>query len=226
MQDNFVIAAEHADIISELTNEQAGIVFKALFEEMEIDDIAARIVYKTIKAQVDRYKEKYNKRSEAGKKGMEKRWGDNNGVSSDNKVITNDNKVITTNNNEYQTITPIPVPVPIPEPIKEISPKGDTKKRFKPPTLSEVQEYVIDQGYNIDASKFVDFYASKGWLVGKSPMKDWKAAVRNWSRSQRQEKTAEVKRQEVSTNRFNNFPQRTYEYEELERQLLAAQGVR
>jgi hypothetical protein len=33
----------------------------------------------------------------------------------------------------------------------------------------------------VDAQRFVDFYSSKGWTVGKSPMKDWRAAVRNWA---------------------------------------------
>ena len=69
--------------------------------------------------------------------------------------------------------------------------------RFKPPTPQEVQQYAFEHGYSIDADRFVDFYESKGWMVGKSKMKDWKAAVRNWARSQRQERTTKGK--------FNNF---------------------
>ena len=38
----------------------------------------------------------------------------------------------------------------------------------------------MEHGYNVDAERFVDFYRSKGWLVGKNKMKDWKAAVRSW----------------------------------------------
>lgn len=52
--------------------------------------------------------------------------------------------------------------------------------RFTPPTLSEVEAYVIEKGYHIDARQFIDFYESKGWMVGKNRMKDWKAAVRTW----------------------------------------------
>ena len=40
--------------------------------------------------------------------------------------------------------------------------------------------YCEERGNGIDAQSFVDFYESKGWVVGKSPMKDWKAAVRTW----------------------------------------------
>ena len=78
----------------------------------------------------------------------------------------------------------------------------DSIGRFTPPTPTEVQAYVAEKGYVIDAFKFCDFYESKGWYVGKNKMKDWKAAVRNWARSQRQESTANGSK---STNRFNNF---------------------
>lgn len=56
------------------------------------------------------------------------------------------------------------------------------KSRFTPPTLKEVESYIKAQKYDMDASRFVDFYQSKGWMVGKNKMKDWEAAVRNWSK--------------------------------------------
>jgi predicted phage replisome organizer len=60
--------------------------------------------------------------------------------------------------------------------------------RFTPPTLEEVQAYCIERGNNVDAERFIDFYSSKGWMVGKNKMKDWKAAVRNWERTEPQKK--------------------------------------
>lgn len=57
--------------------------------------------------------------------------------------------------------------------------------RFRAPTSDEVGEYVREQGLNLDPVAFVDFYASKGWRVGSSPMRDWKAAARNWARRDR-----------------------------------------
>lgn len=53
---------------------------------------------------------------------------------------------------------------------------------FVPPTVEEAQAYIVEQGYSVDAERFVDFYTAKGWFVGKNPMKDWKAAVRTWER--------------------------------------------
>lgn len=54
--------------------------------------------------------------------------------------------------------------------------------RFTPPTLSEVQAYIEEKDYHVDADDFINFYTSKGWMVGKNKMKDWKAAVRTWEK--------------------------------------------
>ena len=55
-------------------------------------------------------------------------------------------------------------------------------KRFTPPTSAEVMDYMYEKGVNssTEPEKFIDFYESKGWVVGKAKMKCWKAAVRNW----------------------------------------------
>lgn len=63
--------------------------------------------------------------------------------------------------------------------------KETKRKRFTPPTVSEVSDYCKERGSNIDPEQFVDFYASKGWRVGNQPMKDWRAAVRTWEKRSR-----------------------------------------
>lgn len=62
---------------------------------------------------------------------------------------------------------------------KEKSIKEKTT-RFLPPTLDEISSYCLERNNGIDPQRFFDFYQSKGWMVGKNKMKDWKAAVRNW----------------------------------------------
>ena len=57
-------------------------------------------------------------------------------------------------------------------------------KNFVKPTVLEITEYCFERSNNINAEEFYDFYESKGWVVGKSKMKDWKATVRNWERNQ------------------------------------------
>lgn len=61
---------------------------------------------------------------------------------------------------------------------------------FAPPTLQEVAAYCQERNNQVDPGRFVDFYASKGWKVGQSPMRDWKAALRRWESSPRRDPVA------------------------------------
>lgn len=54
--------------------------------------------------------------------------------------------------------------------------------RFVKPSREEVETYCRENSYNMDVGRFLDYYEANGWKVGKNPMKDWKAAVRNWCR--------------------------------------------
>lgn len=63
---------------------------------------------------------------------------------------------------------------------------GRGKKRsskFSPPTVEQVAAYVAERRSGVDPQRFVDFYAAKGWYVGKNKMRDWQAAVRTWEKS-------------------------------------------
>ena len=53
------------------------------------------------------------------------------------------------------------------------------------PTVEEVAAYCRERGNSVDAQRFVDFYTSKGWRIGKEPMRDWRACVRTWERNGR-----------------------------------------
>lgn len=61
-------------------------------------------------------------------------------------------------------------------------PQKPPVKRFQKPTVEEVRAYCQSRRNNIDAEAFIAFYDSKGWVVGNSPMKDWKAAVITWEK--------------------------------------------
>ena len=85
--------------------------------------------------------------------------------------------------------------------IPPISPlKGKTKK-FIPPTVEEVQDYCIERNNGIDAQAFVDFYESKGWVVGKAKMKDWKAAVRTWENKRKNDNSYNSQQKNVNASR-------------------------
>lgn len=100
---------------------------------------------------------------------------------TDNKRITNkqqtNNKQITnkqqTNNNNIRN-----------KEVKNIRSKEyNISKKFIKPTLVEIEEYCKERNNDVDASNFFDYNESKGWIVGKAPMKDWRAAVRTWERN-------------------------------------------
>jgi hypothetical protein len=61
--------------------------------------------------------------------------------------------------------------------------KPKRAKVFRPPEVSDVADYCLDRKNGIDPRAFVDFYQSKGWMIGKNKMKDWRAAVRTWEKN-------------------------------------------
>ena len=80
---------------------------------------------------------------------------------------------------------------------------------FIPPTVEEVRAYCQERGNNVDPEKFVDFYESKGWMIGKNKMKDYKAAIRHWERDEKKK-----------APKTYQFKQRSYDFNDLERRIL------
>ena len=76
-------------------------------------------------------------------------------------------KVPHTNNNEY---------------INNTLSNKDTRQKFVKPSIEEIRQYCQEKGVNVDAEQFFNFYESKGWLIGKSPMENWRAAVSTWAK--------------------------------------------
>lgn len=99
--------------------------------------------------------------------------------------------------------------------VKESIVNNKSIVRFTPPSLNDVARYCAERKNGIDAESFVAFYESKGWMIGKNKMKDWKAAVRTWER-----RGVKESRPQGKQNQFNQFPQRNYDMKELEKKLL------
>lgn len=88
---------------------------------------------------------------------------------------------------------------------------------FDPPTIESVIGYCEEMGFiGFDAEYFVSYYTGKGWKSGCTPITDWKMYVRRWYRQ-------DQKKQSVKTTKFLNFPQRDYDMDNLEKQLLQRQ---
>lgn len=105
------------------------------------------------------------------------------------KPYENENVYVNENETEHENVN-----------VEEQKPK---RTRFVPPTLEEVTAYAIEKGLAMDCERFVDFYGAKGWKVGSAPMKDWKAAARNWARQDKERRASAP----AQPNRFSNFQQ-------------------
>ena len=103
------------------------------------------------------------------------------------KQIETNNKLNTLNNKE-----------------KDISKDISKKKNFNPPTVEEVTVYCQERGNYVDPESFVNYYESKGWMIGKNKMKDWKAAVRTWEANDKKKGLVPQKNKKMSEIRLAN----------------------
>ena len=90
----------------------------------------------------------------------------------------------------------IPDGIPSGIPNTKIDKPQKKTNRFVPPTVDEVRAYCIERDNEVDAERFIDFYESKGWYVGKNPMKNWKAAVRTWEKPKNGRGMSEIDRKQ------------------------------
>lgn len=118
------------------------------------------------------------KQASSGKTGAQKRWDKvkNNGNPNGNP---NGEPIATPMANGWQNDSS---PSPSPSPNKEESIASEPQRsRFAPPTIKEVEDRCLEIGLpTSEASKFVNYYESKGWIVGRSKMKSWKASLAGW----------------------------------------------
>ena len=148
-------------------------------EQYDAISVCAEMAVKMIGTKIEEAARKYSKKCNDNREHIQKRWEkervrSNTPVYDGERAHSND-----TNYNYNGTKTKTE--------LKLCGVEGTTSKRprrFSPPTASQVREYCTEKGYQVDADRFVDFYASKGWKVGNTPMKDWQAAVRTWAKKE------------------------------------------
>lgn len=184
---SMILLLEHVHAMDELTDEEFGQFIRAYADYVEngiepgFPDRSMRMMWKTIKSFDEANQHKYSltveARREAGRKGAEKRWNQESktmDANSKNSKCHNANG----KNSLYKSDS-------VSDKKENIEKKNsDAIKRFKAPTIEQAKEYFADKGYmESEAERFVDHFTANGWKVGKSPMKDWKAAARNWMRN-------------------------------------------
>ena len=176
-----------------------------------------RIIWATVKKNIDEQIASYenicsiNRRIATERNGASRTVTERNGASHQEYInnstpIENSTPSIpikpetnsTTVRNESNT------PTTVPSRSSVVTQSVKPSRNVIPPTLQMVSDYCESRRNGIDPQAFIDHYTSNGWMVGKTRMKDWQAAVRTWERN------SPVKGAGVKKDRFANL-KRLYE---------------
>lgn len=171
-KSSFVLYHDIRGPLELLTDEQRGQLFLAILDYSEFGVLpkfsgSLQMAFAFIKTSVDRdaeaWETKREKRRNAGSMGGKQRVA--------NQANATFAKQIKQNQANQAVPAPVPVPVPVPNRADKES-RADTPPRaprFSPPTVEEVTAYCLERRNDVDPARFVDFYTSKGWKIGKQP---------------------------------------------------------
>jgi len=206
-RESMVFYRSFYEAIVDLPDVELAKAFRAIAEYglngKEIDcSGSAKVALKMAKPQIDKNNVRYENGKKGGRKIAEIKPSDNQVETKANQVLTKCEPNVNVNVNEIK---------------KKDTNVSKEKAHFVPPTLENVSGYCREKGLKVDAQHFIDYYESVGWKVGKTqkPMKDWKAALRNWARQDRNEKS-----EKPFKTRFHNHEQQKYDFEELNKKLF------
>lgn len=206
-RESMVFYRSFYEAIKDLPDVEMAQAFRAIAEyglngqEVECSG-SAKVALMMAKPQID----KNNVRYENGKKGSE--YGKLGGRKSQPNPKQTPSEPQTNPN-----LTPN-VNVNVNDIKKKDTKVSKEKVHFVPPTLDDVIGYCREKGLEMDAECFIDFYESKGWMVGKNKMKDWRAAARKWAK---QEIKSTAHKDNKPKTAFHNFEQRSYAPGELDK---------
>ena len=173
--ESFVFYRSFRDAIEEMSDADKLSTLLAICDyalygiEPDLNGILPRAVFTVARPSIDANK---NRRENGGKGGRPSKK--TNGFENKNQRFSKTKSTET--ESESKTVTE----------TGENRADKPPRSRFVPPSVDEVRAYCHERNNGIDASTFVDFYETRGWMVGKTHMKDWKAAVRTWEKRKEQ----------------------------------------
>lgn len=195
--NGIMILEENIDSLRKLSTEDLGTLIRALLDtavgaepDKNSFSFVVELLYPIMQASVDRIRKVSEMKAEAGRAGGKA----NRKQTESTALSTASSTDESTDSSPYHTIPNHTIPENI-------------KGRFTPPTIEDVEAYAEEKGITLDAERFVDYYASKGWKVGTTPMKDWRAAARNWAARDAKEKPKPAP--------VFNFEQRKVDYDKM-----------
>ena len=192
----FILEKDQKIIIDELSNEEAGIIFKAIYEyettkEEPLLDKTLKIVFKQFKVKLDFYDEKYNTTCETNRKNIQNYWNKVNDTNEYDRIRSN--TMATNKIKEKENINN----------INNIN-KSERDQSFTPtasPTLAEIYNYACSLDINDKdyCEKFYNHYESIGWVNGTGrEIKNWKLVFNNWLKKDNKQKDGREINQECN----------------------------
>jgi len=162
---SFLLYCDIIHTIEQLTDEQAGHLFKHILEyvndkEPITDNVITKIAFEPIKQQLKRDLMKYDDIRKRNSDNARKRWD----ATAYDRIPKRTKNADNDTDNDTDTDK---------DKVKDI-------KRFKKPTIEEIALYMEEQGMNNISERFYNHYEAKGWVIGKNPIKNWKACVITW----------------------------------------------
>jgi hypothetical protein len=162
---SFLIYCDIIHTVEQLTDEQAGNLFKHILryvndQDPQSDSVITKIAFEPIRQALKRDLEKYESIRKRNSDNARMRWDAtaSNGIPNDTK------------NADIDIVIDSGID-------KDIKKQRDV---FIKPSIVEIKTYMTEIGMADVSEKWFDYYESNGWLVGKNKMKNWKAAVRTW----------------------------------------------
>lgn len=206
-----IVREQFIPMFESVTDEQAGKLIKAMLAyqtngEANFDDPLMTAIFAMLRESIDRDNAEYEAVCEKRRQAARGRWDDTT-ESKSMQVDANASKSTICNASDAD------MDMELDKDTLASKDAESKKRRFTPPSASDVRAYCEEKGYKVDAEAFVDFYAAKGWKVGNQPMKDWKAAVRTWTRRESSAPPGKVRQYH---NRYNDFPQRDNDYDKIQ----------
>lgn len=191
---------EMRNVFEELSNEKRGILLSAILDYSEYGiqpDFRGtlRIAWASIRHKLDKDDDNYARKSQVRRYAVYIRESKKEGMlplpydqwlaslpETDQPEASNDTKRYPTTTTTTTATTTATTTDCCYMPAADKPPRQP--QRQIPPKVEEVRAYAAERGYALDPEAFMDYYTANGWKVGRNPMKDWKATVRNWARKE------------------------------------------
>jgi len=175
MKKSFLMYIDSLDVLEELSDEEAGQLFKAVRAFHQNQDVElspmVRVAFSAFKNHFVRDQQKYSdiceKRRVAGAAGGNQKQANVASATKCKQGQANLADSVSGNDSDSDS---------------DNKAKKEKTKRFAPPSLGELKAYIKEKNLNVGAETFINHYETNGWRVGKNKMVSWKHAAANWSK--------------------------------------------